>query len=129
MKKNKFFQVLFWLWAILVLVLSIIPYQNKRIEPEQEEVIRIDYLLHLVVFFILSFLFILWNKEKIKIFNQLALLYLINSLIFSFIVELVQLYVPNRTYNIIDVIYNTMGILVGFFISYLLLKSKIKTSN
>ncbi|MBN2519725.1 MAG: VanZ family protein [Bacteroidales bacterium] len=127
MKKKRIFKLtgyLFWFWAILIIVLSVIPYQNKLTETTREGSIRFDYLEHLIIFFLLSILFVFWKRKNLKIFNLLFLIYLISGLLFASFMEIVQLYIPNRTFNLIDMAYNSAGIIMGLFISFIFLRKK-----
>ena len=122
MKKFNYFRLLFRLWAVLIFILSIIPYQNKLTESTRERWIRADYVEHLILFFILSFLFVFWKREKINYFNSMFLLYLVFSLLFAVSMEFIQIFVPNRTFNVMDMLYNAAGIILGLFISFLFRK-------
>ena len=129
MIKGKFFRLLFWIWSVLIFIFSVIPYQDKLVENEEEgRIIRLDYIEHLIVFFILSLLFVFWKRGKIKLFNRLILFYIFISLFFSILMEVVQLYIPNRTFNVIDMIFNSSGIILGLFLSWVFLKSDVKPS-
>ena len=80
---------------------------------------------HFAVFFLFSFfLFVsIKGNEKIKI-NQIVLV-LIVSIVYSFLDEFHQMFVPSRDANIRDIITNNTGILLSTFIySYINLKKK-----
>ncbi len=88
--------------------------------------LRIDYFLHTIAFLLLSVLLLGWQLEIGKEQNskRLFLLFLIVAL-FSIILEFSQQLIPGRTFNLYDILFNTIGILSGFAIFALYKKIKL----
>jgi VanZ family protein len=83
--------------------------------------IRFDYLIHFLEFFVLALLFILMstnNKSKLKPGN--IFWYTILGLAAAFLIEVSQEIIPGRAFNIIDFIYNGLGLLSGILFICLL---------
>ena len=120
-------RLLFWICFFAIILLNIIPNNNLTSLSSDNFNFRIDYMLHLIAYMSLSALFMLWrteiflNKKYAYIF-----LFLILGIIFSFVTELVQKYIPGRTFNPIDFYYNVVGILSGVLISSALMAFRRK---
>lgn len=80
--------------------------------------IHSDYLIHVLLFFVLVLL-AKFSHLKIKL-SILALLMLLTAII----AEVVQIYIPQRTFNYIDLISNISGVLLGFV--FLILREVLK---
>jgi len=102
----------FWIWLILILILSSIPnlpVHPKTIIPH----VRSDYLIHFIQYFILAALFVFWRQETyIQIYKIILLL--IAGFLFASADELHQLIIPGRSLNIKDVISDMLGFFFGF---------------
>jgi VanZ family protein len=75
--------------------------------------IRIDYLEHFFVFFVLTILFLVGyfnpaGKNKLSRFLPLS-----GIILYGLLSELVQLAVPGRAFNMVDFYYNLGGITGG----------------
>ena len=107
-------RTLFWICFVTIILLNIIPNNNLTALSSDDFNFRIDYMLHLIAYMSLSVLFMLWRIE-IFLNKKYAyiLLFLVLGVIFSFVTELVQKYIPGRTFNPIDFYYNVVGILSG----------------
>jgi VanZ family protein len=94
--------------------------------PGTEMKIRIDYLIHFLEFFILSILFIFMkmnNSAKLK-FKHISW-YVILGMNAAFFIEVYQKLIPGRTFNIIDFLYNSLGLVSGvLFIWVLKIKNR-----
>jgi VanZ family protein len=119
-KRNS--KLLFFTWLILIFIASSIPQlPTPRIKTSAGTTLRLDYLIHFLEFFILSilFMFCIRNKNSMVNFNQL-LLYLVIGIAFAFFIEFYQDIIPGRKFNIVDSIYNSIGIVSGLLFLYML---------
>jgi VanZ family protein len=91
--------------------------------------IRLDYLIHFLVYFILSLFFMLWkiNNDPGLEFRKI-LLYVVLGLSFAFMAEIYQKLIPGRAFNIIDFMYNSIGFSTGIFSMFLISVVKNKPS-
>jgi len=78
--------------------------------------IRADYLLHMLLFIPLMILVWLYlNSERITgvaRFNH-ALLWLVAGIVLASAVEGVQYFLPHRSFNPLDLIFNVAGVITG----------------
>lgn len=118
-QKSVFFKYGFFIWLLILTILSVtpnIPTQEIIIDKKS---IRIDYLLHFASYFILAALFAFW---KLPVLNQISvsmfLIFLSVGILFGVLHEFVQKWVPGRAYNPFDIISNVSGMIVCVFIFF-----------
>jgi len=113
-KNKKWFAIIFWLWVVIILYFSLAP-QTPQMKVEIEgKSFRLDYLLHFLVYFSLSILYLLWKADNfLNVKLKYLAYFLIVALIFSGLIEYAQLYIPGRTFNPIDYYSNASGIILG----------------
>lgn len=91
---------------------------------------RLDRVIHIVAFFVLAVLLVLWQqKEQKKISLPKWLLLGIVGVGFAFLIEAVQIVIPLRTFNLEDVMYGIAGYILGCVFILLPRKPKIGFLN
>ena len=119
--KKFIWLTLFILWTLLLIIASVYPDSNKVII-EGESDFRWDYLEHFVAYFVFGGLYIVWRSNTDFVIRSIELAFLISvTCIFSLLTEYVQVMIPGRTFNIVDMLYNVGGVLTGTLITYFLL--------
>jgi len=119
--KKSIWLVLFILWALLLIIVSVYPYSDKDIF-EGESHFRWDYLEHLVAYLVLGGLYIIWRSNADFTIKTIELVFLFSvTCLFSILIEYVQVLIPGRSFNFIDMFYNAVGVLSGILITYFLL--------
>lgn len=121
MKRKLIFFILFITWTVLLIILSVWPYTDTTVRQDLSD-FRWDYLEHFAFYFILTFLYVLWRSDinySIRITE--LILFFVAGFIFCWLTEYVQIFIPGRSFNILDMIYNMAGILFGIVISYYLI--------
>ena len=128
------FKVSFYAWLIALLILSYYPKLPTTKIEIGDEIIRLDYIGHLIFYAVLIVLFLLWKADsEFKTSKRIFIFSLLVGLIFASINEILQLFIPERTFNPLDMIYNCLGIILGALFTYfgfakwLLLKFKYKS--
>ena len=101
--------MIFIVWIVAIAALSVIPYSKNGIA--SLKLTESGMVLHFVGYFVASSLFY-WTYRKDTLFSILFLCFSI--FIFSVLLEIVQFYLPYRTFNPKDIVANALGI--GFFI-------------
>lgn len=114
---TKVYRALFWTGYFSVLVTTFIPINGRlneiNIGPESFQ-IRFDHLLHFAVYFLICMYYLAGLKMKIFLFEINPLKkFIILMLVLAIITELVQLWVPERVFNVFDLISNVSGVIVG----------------
>ena len=122
-KNKKLFAVAFWMWIVIIISFSVIPNGPKMQMDIKNNIYRLDYILHFLVYFSLAILYLLWKADKyFKVKPVLLLYFFIGGLILSGLSEYAQTYVPGRTFNPIDFYFNVSGVIVGVIAPKLVLK-------
>ena len=98
---------------LVVLILIVITYYSLKTPTGNNDLPMNDKIGHCLAYASLSFhLMLLSNSIKNKIFG------LFFAICYSLLMEYLQGFIPNRTPSMYDMIANTTGVLVGFFIIY-----------
>jgi len=119
LRKKAVFMLIFWFWMIAILVLSSIPNLDVP-DKEIADLIRTDYLIHFLQYFLLAFFYVLWQQITIQQRKNM-LLAILTGIVISSIDEFHQLFIPGRAFNPIDLILNISGFVTGLFLSARLL--------
>jgi len=121
MVRRIIFGILFFIWTILLILLSVIPNSDSLLDQDISE-FRWDYLEHFVFYFILTFFYIFWrSNQKYTIRITELILFLIAGFIFCWLTEYIQIFIPGRSFNILDMASNMAGMIAGIFICYYLI--------
>ena len=119
------FRILFWLSFATITIASIIPQffpQCFKISPDFS--FRLDYILHFLSYFFLASFLTIWKFSKDKKY-RLILFITIFGIIVSSIFEIIQYFLPSRTFNPYDMLCNFSGFLIGIILSMAWLSFKI----
>ncbi len=121
MARRIIFGTLFFIWTILLILLSVLPNSDSLLDQDISE-FRWDYLEHFVFYFILTFLYIFWrSNQKYTIRITELILFLAAGFIFCWLTEYIQIFIPGRSFNIFDMASNMTGMIAGIFICYYLI--------
>jgi len=125
--KSKVLNIIFWVWFIMVIILSVIPATPKSRVTVWGLDFRMDYAEHLVVYFILGLLYVKRKRHVIDEKNIIKVLYVLMWMIFAVATEFVQKFIAGRSFNPNDMYYNILGIILGLAITmYYFLRMKRK---
>jgi VanZ family protein len=109
-----------YLWAIIVTFLCGMNGKNLP-HIEFDSLIRIDKLAHLILFGTETYLIAIAYKKtytQVKI-NKLLLPAVLIGVVFGVIIEILQATVfPNRSFDYMDMVANTIGCLIAWLILY-----------
>ena len=122
LEEKKLFAWLYWIWAVVIIVLSSwpnIPTQKVNI---WDEPFRLDYLAHFGIFGIWGGFFVLWKAKVIRFKWQEFPWYVLGSTLFAVVDELHQLWIEGRTFNPLDMMYNLLGLWAAYYIGPYFLK-------
>jgi VanZ family protein len=113
-------------YAIVLVLLSVLPINSagSAINHIFIVTLRLDYLLHSLVYIPLTV--IVWIDKKIDIQETplTGLTWLFGLMIFGAVTEWLQYFLPYRAFNINDLLANCLGTVAGFLI-VLLYRSRI----
>ena len=116
---KQFFKIISFSYLIVLSIALLIPLDFFIITQTVEEEIsnNTSFIIHLVLFFILYLLFYFSFSNKYKI--------LLFCIIYSVVVEILQIF-TSRGFQIFDIIFNLIGVLVSFLFLLYFYKNKRK---
>ncbi len=106
---------LLWGWLIVVFVLNVVPLGNELNQDLTtiRFVFRLDYLLHSLSFLVFALIWILGKINGVYWFETYEVLKFGGIVFISAIsIELLQIFIPYRTFNPMDMIANLFGALL-----------------
>jgi VanZ family protein len=117
---RKFYRISVGVWVFFIFLVSSIPYlPNPKIQAKDLFELRLDYVFHFGVYFILGFLVIPARiTPQLKFSPTQLFLILILGSAFGSIDEIHQIIIPGRRYNPVDLFYNVIGFITGVFFTY-----------
>lgn len=111
MHKQRLWGAALLIWGFIVLILTIIP-GEAMVQPAGHGTrFRWDYAEHFAAYFLLALFYYLWrrNSYHFQIKRDFRIL-IVAGLIAAAGTEVLQLIVPNRTFNPVDMGFNALGI-------------------
>ena len=115
---------LFWGWLIMVLILNVVPLGNELNQDltTKRFVFRLDYVVHSLTFLVFAWIWVLGKIKNVCWFESYEVLKF-GGIVFvsAMVIELLQIFVPYRTFNPMDMIANLFGAiltLLFIFISH-----------
>ncbi|MBN2612338.1 MAG: VanZ family protein [Bacteroidales bacterium] len=117
MNKGTLINIAFWTWLLTVIILSVIPKTPDVKFSGWGLEFRLDYAEHFVVYLVLGMLFIKKRKTLKRSGYTAGIFYYTIWILFAALAELVQKYIPGRSFNPNDMYYNIGGIMAGLSIT------------
>ena len=117
LKFKIFFIFLFFLYGAFIVYFSLFTYGPKSDLVILGNITVFDKFIHIFVYMLWPFFILFFFREKIA-------LIIIFCLIFSLIVEYLQIY-TDRNFQILDILSNSIGLIISFFIFKFFSKYKI----
>jgi VanZ family protein len=123
---QSLYKLLFWTGYSTVLITSCIalPWQLDKIKIGIIDFhIRLDYMVHLLIYLLISIYFHAGQSYGLILFRYNALAkFLTLIFLLATITELVQLWVPSRSFNLMDWFSNMSGVIIGLVVIFILKK-------
>ena len=116
-QRKHLFLFLFWGWILFILANSLLPGQIEPIDQDNgQNLLRLDYMLHFGAYFVLAVFFFFWqvNGRYILLRKQVTM-FLAGGILLAAGSEIVQYFVPERSFNPNDFVSNTLGLILGIF--------------
>jgi VanZ family protein len=99
------------LWAVFIFCLHIIPSEKLPSTPDWG--FSVDKVVHFFLFVVLGYLLVRSFKPDKRHWSRLILYAVMICVIFGLIMETVQIIVPGRTYNMVDLVADGTGAAFG----------------
>jgi VanZ family protein len=113
---------LFWAWLILILTISSIPYLPGPEFEIRNSLFRLDYMIHLIEYFVLVTLLLFWRGGRdYRITTRFIIFTLLGGILIASLDEYHQLLIPGRSFNPMDMYANYTGVITGMLFSLLAL--------
>ena len=118
-------KMLFWGWLIVVLVLNVVPLgneTNRGLSGNKIFQFRMDYVVHSLTFLVFAWIWVLGKIKNVCWFESYEVLkFGVILFVAAMGIELLQIFVPYRTFNPMDMMANLFGAiltLLFIFISH-----------
>jgi hypothetical protein len=122
-KLRPFARYLLIAWILTIIILSSIPnIPTLKIRTAHNE-FRLDYLIHLSEYAILTFItFLSFAGPEFSIRYRKILLITVCLTLFAYLDEFHQKIIPGRSYNIMDFLSNESGVVVAGIVTLLIFR-------
>jgi len=118
---ERLYRILFYFLCILILFLSVIKIGgalNKTKIGIGDLKFRLDHVLHALAYFIFSMYYSFGKYFGLKLFKKRKqVLFFIILFVLGFLAETLQIWIPFRSFNLMDLLSNLIGIIAGYFVT------------
>lgn len=101
---RKLIRIIYFIYIILILILSAIPLTTNA------QINYLDKIEHIIAF-ILYFIFSFYSFPKLNIIFHILL-----GILFGLLIEIIQSFVPFREFSVFDLIADIVGLITGYII-------------
>ena len=114
-RNTRFWSLILVFWVCILIILNVIPnYTPPSLKLEEYSALRTDYVLHFLSFLILPvFYFLSGRKTLFDLILKTSWSLIIAGIFFAAFVEGIQIIVPGRSFNPLDMLFNVSGLLAG----------------
>jgi VanZ family protein len=118
---ERIYRILFYVICFSLLVSSVIKFGgalNRTKIGIGDLKVRLDHLLHALAYFIFSLYYLFGKYLGLKLFRQKTQIFFF-LLLFAvgFLAETVQIWVPYRSFTLLDLLSNLVGIGAGYLVT------------
>lgn len=111
---------IFFIYLAVVVLLSVLPINSAGSSINHIFIVslRLDYLLHCVVY--IPLVTFLWIQKESEFFTNTGktILWVVALLVFAAATEWIQYFLPYRAFNVNDLISNCLGIILGLILTF-----------
>ena len=107
-------------WSLLILFLTLVPFDSLHVKPEVN-VPYFDKMVHTGLFSLHAYFMAGYLFDRYPIRNdkfRLLISAIFFSFLFGFLIEIIQYFIPERSFEILDLLADFFGIIVGILIFY-----------
>ena len=123
---ERLYKIFFYILCILILISALVKIGgmlDKRVGIGDFK-IRLAHLLHALAYFLFSMYYPAGKYLGFNLFRKRALpTFIIILILLDFLAEILQLLVPYRSFSLMDMVSNLIGIGTGYAVTALLLKA------
>ena len=108
---------LFWGWLIVVLILNVVPLgneTNRGLSGNKIFKFRLDYVMHSLTFLVFARIWVLGKIKDVCWFESYEVLKFGGIIFVAAVgIELIQIFIPYRTFNPMDLMANLFGAILA----------------
>jgi|BioPla2DNA2_1021312.scaffolds.fasta_scaffold13883_4 VanZ family protein len=124
MNFDKIYKYVFVIGYLGIFVLSFVPVfgnlSSTKIGPESFK-IRLDFFLHFMVYLSICLYYLIGRKLGYNLFNKHSFAkFIVLVLFLAIFTEVIQLCIPSRTFNLVDLVSNLIAVFFGIVLIRLL---------
>jgi VanZ family protein len=125
---ERVYRILFYLICISLLITSVIKFGgalNRTKIGIGEIKFRLDHVLHALAYFIFSMYYSVGDYFGLKLFNRKRYVFFF-FLLFAvgFLAEVLQIWIPYRSFSLLDLLSNLIGIVAGWGVTAFALRKE-----
>ena len=113
--KNSYRRKVLFIYSLFIIIISVLPVNS----PKELENLDADKIVHLLIYSVFVLLY------AVSFFRRSHLY--IKSFVYGFclglFIEILQYFIPYRSFDVLDIAANSLGAVVGLFIVYRLKKA------
>ena len=115
------------IWAGIILFLTLMP-GNYLPKVDYWSLLSVDKYIHFTFFFVQVYLLLMgeWKRKISLTLSQYVTPFLAGT-IFGVLIEFIQIVIPHRSFDVEDMVANTIGAFLGAIVFRLLHKEKKKS--
>jgi len=125
-QKPNYLRLAHWIYSLFILVMASVSINSTTIALNHTYVLslRLDYLVHFATF--IPWMGMVWMAYSVNVRKNFAraMLWICIGILFSWLTEGIQYFIPYRSFNINDLMANTIGVLLGSLFFIFPLRSK-----
>jgi VanZ family protein len=112
---NRLVGPVYYLLLATLFIFSILPSIPGREDKTGDSSWRIDYLMHFSMFFMLGAITVIFSLKN-KMTTKKALVLFLAIISYSAVSEIIQIYIPGRSFNPVDLLLNEAGFIAGILV-------------
>ncbi|NSW94509.1 MAG: VanZ family protein [Bacteroidales bacterium] len=130
---EKIYRGIFWTGYLAVLIFAFIPVSGSlnriKVGPEAFK-FRMDHILHFTAYFLICMYYLAGRLKGFTLFGKDSPgKFFLITLFLAVSTEVVQIWVPVRSFNVFDAVANVAGLFFGAVIIKAVLKRRIKAEG
>jgi VanZ family protein len=123
---QRIYKILFYAICLMLLVSAVIKFggaMNRTKVGIGDFKVRLDHFLHAVAYFLFSLYYITGKYFGLDLFkSRKHITFFLILFAVGFLAEVMQIWVPYRSYSLMDMLSNLVGIGMGYIVTLFLIK-------
>jgi len=124
-KFRPYARILLAVWVILIIVLAILPDLPVPKIGGKPIPIRLDYPVHFLEYTLLAFLAVISFVTSLSELRSFRII-LLSLILFAVSTELLHIVIPFRSFELLDLALNILGVFIGSLIAILSIREKYR---